>query len=386
MFVDGTHARVGAEHTIGLVPFRRPLVVVFVVAVLLRLGAQLVLGAYPQPETWEYEDIANSLLAGHGYTYTVGQTQYVAAVSSPLYVLLTAGVYLLTGHSQSVMLVLQALCGGATAVLAAWLAARASRPEAGWIAGGLVAIDPGLLVYSAELHPLTLDALAFLSVICLSVALPPRPRPRSTALVGLALGVAALTRTTILSLAPILLLWANRYRGLRLASWSALALVGVAVLVYSPWPIRNSVLLGQFVPGSSESTEWLWRGTNPNATASSYTPDGQTMLSVAPADFQARIAAASEAERIDLYRDAALQFMAQQPADAARLFALKLKAFWWGSDTTGLQYPSVWTPLYDAWYIAMLASWRGRAVVHVARRTCARDRRSDRCQPGSWSR
>jgi hypothetical protein len=333
---------------------RRPLAVVFVVAVMLRLGVQIALGAYAHPQTWEYEDIANSLLAGHGYTYTVGQTPYVAAVSSPLYVLLTVGVYLLTDHSQSVVLVLQAVAGGLTAVLAGWLATRASRPEAAWIAGGLVGIDPGLLVYATELHPLSFDALAFLAVICLSVALPFHPRVRSAALVGLSLGVAALTRTTILSLTPILLLWANRYRGMRLVSWSTVALVGVALLVYSPWPIRNSLLLGQLVPGSSESTEWLWRGTNPNATGSSLTPEGQTMLSVAPRDFQARVAAANEAQRIGIYRDAAFQFIVQHPVDAAQLFAAKLKAFWWGSDSTGLLYPALWATLYQAWYIAIL--------------------------------
>ena len=117
-----------AEHTIGVVLLRRPLTVVFVVAVILRIGVQVALGAYAHPEAWEYEDIANSLLAGHGYTYMVGQTPYVAAVSSPLYVLLTVGVYLVTDHSQSVVLVLQALAGGLTAMLAGWLAARASAP------------------------------------------------------------------------------------------------------------------------------------------------------------------------------------------------------------------------------------------------------------------
>jgi hypothetical protein len=173
-----------------------------------------------------------------------------------------------------------------------------------------------------------------------------------------------------LSLVPILVIWAARFRGLRLWSVAALALVGLAILVYSPWPIRNSILMGQFVPGSSESTEWFWRGTNPNATGGSLTIDGRTMLSVAPADFQARVQAASESERIGIYRDAALQFVGQHPGEAARLYLLKLKAFWWGSETTGLQYPAIWTVLYQAWYAAMLLlaavglwwSWRDPAA------------------------
>lgn len=343
-----------ASHTIRLVLRKRPLAALFVLAVLARLAAQMVLGAYSGPQTWEYEDIANSLLAGHGYRYVVGQTAYVAAVSSPLYVLLTAAVYAVTQHSQATMLILQALFGGASAVVAASIAARSGRVESGLMAGALVALDPGLLVYSAELHPLSLDVLAFLTVIFATVALPLRPGWRDTALVGLALGIAALTRTTVLSLTPILLLWAAHYRDLRLLSRQAAALVAVALLVYSPWPVRNSLLLGQPVLGSSESSEWLWRGTNANATGSSYTPDQQTMLAVAPPEFQARIAAASERERMDIYRTAATEYIEAHPADALRLYVVKLKAFWWGSETTGALYPELWTVVYDAWYAAVL--------------------------------
>ena len=350
--------------TISLVRLLKPLVCVFALGLAARLGAQMVLGAYIEADTWEYEDIANNLLAGRGYTYAMGGTTYVAAVSSPLYVLLTAGVYLVTGHSQAVMLVLQALSGGATATLAAWLAARTFQPEAAWTAGALVAIDPGLAVYATKLHPLTLDALAFLAVLCTCVALPARPGWRRLGVLGALLGIAALTRTTVLGLLPVLLLWANRVKGMPLISPSALALLVAAAFVYGPWPVRNSLMLGQIVPGSSESTEWLWRGTNPVATGSSWTADGLIIAEVAPPAFQAQIAAASETERIDLYRDAAFQFIREQPGDALRLYATKFKAFWWGSSSTGLLYPPVWTTIYDLWYVVVVALagvgvWRG---------------------------
>ena len=38
--------------------------------VLARVGGQLALGAYPEPDVFEYEEIASNPLAGHGYTYT----------------------------------------------------------------------------------------------------------------------------------------------------------------------------------------------------------------------------------------------------------------------------------------------------------------------------
>jgi hypothetical protein len=173
-------------------------------------------------------------------------------------------------------------------------------------------------------------------------------------LLGALFGLATLTRSTALVLLPLALVWLVRYRFLRWMSWRTLALVGVAVLVCAPWSIRNSVLLGQPVLVSSEATEWLWRGNNPAATGSSYTVDGRRMLDVAPVDFQDKVYAATEAERVSLYRDAALAFVRDHPVQAAGLYLQKLKAFWWSSDTTGLLYPPEWLLGYYLWSAAVL--------------------------------
>jgi hypothetical protein len=128
----------------------------------------------------------------------------------------------------------------------------------------------------------------------------------------------------------------------------------VALAVCAPWSIRNSLLLGQPVLVSSEASEWLWRGNNPAATGSSYTRDGRRMLDAAPPAFQASIYAATEAERVRLYRDAALSFVGDHPLEATSLYLRKLKAFWWSSDTTGLLYPPEWLAGYYAWSAAIL--------------------------------
>jgi 4-amino-4-deoxy-L-arabinose transferase-like glycosyltransferase len=303
---------------------------------------------------WEYENIANNLVAGRGYTYDQDGTPYVAKASSPLYVLLTAAVYAITDHNHAVMMVAQAVFGGLTAALVTSMVARSFPPGAAWAAGGLVAIDPALALYAAKLHPLSLDALGFVAIACMAVALPAGRGSRRFAKLGVTIGLAALTRPTALVLTPMLILWSSRYRGLRVLSPAAVALVAVAVLVYAPWPIRNSLLLGELVPSSSEASEWLWRGTNPAATGSPWTNDGRTMLQAAPENFQRRIAATSEGGRISLYFDAAVQFIRDNPRSTATLYLEKLKAFWWGSNATGSFYPSQWSVLYGAWYLAIL--------------------------------
>ncbi len=185
---------------------------VFSLALVCRLVGQVVLGAYHGPTTWEYETIASNILAGHGYTYQIlGQT-YVASQSSPLYIYLAVVVYALTAHSQAALLVVQALLGAGSAVLCAWLAARLFSLPAAWLSGILVATHPAQIVYAAELHALTLDVFLICAVVAAFVAIPMRPGAVRLGLLGALIGLAALTRTTVLALAPIGLLWLRHYR------------------------------------------------------------------------------------------------------------------------------------------------------------------------------
>jgi 4-amino-4-deoxy-L-arabinose transferase-like glycosyltransferase len=334
----------------------RWLVWIFVLAVLARIAGQVLLGAYPHPHVFEYEEIARNLLAGRGYTYASPDGgMYVASQSSPLYILLTAGVYSVTGSSQPAMLVLQAVLGGLTAVLVAWAGQRAFSRPAGMAAGVLVAVDPALVVYAAQLHSLTLDALANVSLVCATLGVPFRPGTPRLASLGALFGLAGLTRATALLLLPVHLVWLRLNRGLRLASTGVAVAVVVMLLVYAAWPIHNSLLLGTLTLGSSETTEWLWRGNNPNANGGSLTPDGQRMLAVAPPEFRAEIETATEAQRVQIYQAAALEFVRDNPGSAARLYLTKLLTFWWGSQETGLLYPASWLVAYQLWYAAILA-------------------------------
>jgi len=108
--------------------------------VLARVGGQLALGASSEPDVFEYEGITSNLLAGQRYTYASPDgREYVASVSSQLYIVLTAGVYLVTNHNQSATLLVQAVLGGATPALVAWLGGFAFSRRAGLAAGTLVA-------------------------------------------------------------------------------------------------------------------------------------------------------------------------------------------------------------------------------------------------------
>ena len=67
-----------------------------------------------------------------------------------------------------------------------------ARAEAAWLAGVLVALDPGLVVYAAKLHSLSLDQLAMIGVVATAVATSRHPSWRHAARLGVVVGLAAL--------------------------------------------------------------------------------------------------------------------------------------------------------------------------------------------------
>ncbi len=61
---------------------------------------------YAHPVGWEYETIANRLLAGQGYSFEFLHTTY-KSFNTPLFGFLCSGVYAVTNHSHFAILVIQ---------------------------------------------------------------------------------------------------------------------------------------------------------------------------------------------------------------------------------------------------------------------------------------
>ena len=128
-------------------------------AFLVRLGAGLWTGGLWHPELWEYDQIARSLLAGRGFSLPHLMITYYSYVT-PLHSWATAAGYWLTGSTVALML-LQMAAGAALAVVVACISRRIFGGwMAGAIAGTLVAIHPGFVLYnSTKAHSLAFDSL-----------------------------------------------------------------------------------------------------------------------------------------------------------------------------------------------------------------------------------
>ena len=327
-------------------------------AFLLRLGAGIWTRGLWQPELWEYNRLAQSMLAGRGFSMTYLMTTYYSYVT-PLHAWASAAGFWLTGSQVPIMLA-QMVSGAALAVA---VAAISQRIFAGWmagpIAGILVAIHPGFVLYnSTKAHSLAFDALFFALALWQSFRLAERSTLRRALVFGLIIGVGTLSRGTVILMGPLGGLWllAQSPKESRMIIFRHLVLAGLlAAVIIAPWTIRNSLIHHRFVFLISTESEDFWLGNNPNATGHTLIDAENTVFSTLPNE-----------ERLDLYRQPnemaqadwfsrrSRAFVKAHPGEFLRLWAVKFFHFWWYAAQTGTKYPGSWFYLYMIFYSALI--------------------------------
>jgi 4-amino-4-deoxy-L-arabinose transferase-like glycosyltransferase len=163
---------------------------------------------------------------------------------------LLAGVYSIAGHSFSAVRLLGASLGGLSAGLTAILAVTVTgRRSVALLAGGLVAVLPSMVAIAGTTLSENLFVPLALSITLLVLRLDRRSHWSLWVSLGLMCGLAALTRTVgvLLVLAVMWPLFRGGGRGIDLLKPGVGLLAGLVVAM-APWAIRDAVVLGRFVP------------------------------------------------------------------------------------------------------------------------------------------
>ena len=325
------------------------LLTIAVIAFLLRLGYAAGTGALRHPQTWEEEAIATNLIRHNVFLFTsaIGSNR---AYAEPLYPFMAAGVYFVTGHSQTALVLLQLLIASATVWMVGWAAELATGTAAAAIvAATLAAIHPGLIQYSSVLHPFVLDAFAFIAAAAMLVRYRQSPTLGRGAAAAAIIGAGALTRPTILVLL-LPLCWIRPRR--------ALVLVPIALALVAPWTIRNAVVLHHFILTRSGTGFVLWLGNNPNTTGSATDVHGQPLIKTLPPGVLRNLSALDEVQRDRYFRSAAWAFIRSDPAAAVRRVIQRVYYFWWFSPQWGFgyRYPPLLKMAYRLWWGLLLVS------------------------------
>jgi 4-amino-4-deoxy-L-arabinose transferase-like glycosyltransferase len=242
--------------------------------------------------------------------------------------------------------VANSIVGSLSVLLLAWLSARIFRRRAVAIATGVVAaLHPAFWLMATEIQSESLFLFFFLAAGLLLLIGADRPSSNAALLAGVALGLAALTRSTALALAPFLLApLADRRYPLRAGGHLAASAILGFVLALAPWTIRNAIVFHELLPVSDAGGVSLYWGNSQWAaryykirTRAEYERWSHDI----DADLRARLAEMeragplSPARRSALFARAAIDDARSDPKRALWLFGQK--AWQWLRP-----YPSPW--------------------------------------------
>ncbi|PQO40975.1 glycosyltransferase family 39 protein [Blastopirellula marina] len=279
-----------------------------------------------------YEIHARHIAKGEDFAYG---TAYVTR--TPGYCVMLAPFYWLADEPPTLALrMVGVFCGAAAIALAAWIARMLFDPLAAVIAALLVAFYPGAIAMSvfilseAPFAPLMLLNLGWM-IVALRAENTSR-RLTFAALSGVVFGIAVLTRPSWLMFpffaAPIGLLFYEA-RKQQLAIYLTAAFT--AVVVMSPWWVRNYQVVGQFVPTTLQVGASLYDGISPIATGASdmrFVDDFEQQLQKIEAEAAEPLPGTHESRRDAMMKQAAIDWARQNPGEVLRLAAIKCWRYW----------------------------------------------------------
>jgi 4-amino-4-deoxy-L-arabinose transferase-like glycosyltransferase len=298
-----------------------------------------------EPETWEPGEIAAHLLSGEGYSlHRFSGFVQPSANQEPAYTLLLAFFLAVFPRPYVFLTIFQVACWIACAALRGRLARRLIGAPQNWTAL-IVSPWPPLAIYVLTYHPLWLRSSALVLVIAAALFYKDEPRLSRAFLLGLALGFAALTRAPFLLLPVILfpwVAWSRRREKRPLRPKHATLCLAVAALVLSPWLIRNRLVLGAWITGTTTAGQMALIG---NHTGASGALDGVSFRRVTahlPPEFWHQ----SEVERHADFRMMVAEFWQTHTTEALVLYFKKLGYLWTWRPGVGSLYPRGWTIVY----------------------------------------
>jgi 4-amino-4-deoxy-L-arabinose transferase-like glycosyltransferase len=246
--MDGGDAR---RTKTGVTLFWVVLAVVTLGGLALRLGHIAVdrWDLVPSGDARYYHDTANFVADGHGiinpFLYEDG-VELAAADHPPLYTAYLSFFSLFGLRTANQHIIVSALLGTATIVLAGLIGRQLGGDRIGLLAAVFAAVYPNVWRHDAMLMSETIAVFCTALTVWLAYRYLARPTAVNIVLVGAAIGLATLARSELILLAPFivvpsLLVTSDRSRAERLR-WLGLAAVACVVIV-APWVIRNWVQL-----------------------------------------------------------------------------------------------------------------------------------------------
>jgi 4-amino-4-deoxy-L-arabinose transferase-like glycosyltransferase len=225
---------------------------ILLLALVLRLG--LFINALPSPErflynpdSYEYDRLAQNLLAGHGFTQSQSAPFAPELNRTPLYPTTLAILYLVTNHSHAAAILFNIVLGVCGVALTYGVAHKTFGSSTAIGASLFVATDLTTITYNnLLLTEVSFTVLLLVGILFLARYLL-RPSSPYAFASGLSLGLATLCRPIGIYLAPVLLplfVWSGGVTGRLQSGRNFLILNAGCFLLVGAWLARNYLTFG----------------------------------------------------------------------------------------------------------------------------------------------
>ena len=335
-------------------------ILLFALALFLRLGIIIALKAYASPYHYsEHVEIVNNILKGRGYSfrwYGLGPPIQGSFMPPPYVALVLAAKLLFPSAPWLAVQVFQAFLSSLTTVLVNLIGKEIFTQLTGMIASALMAVYPPSLAYVLDIQSLVWETLWVILIVLAYVYWAKHKTWKRALFVGFVLGVLVLSRPPLILLAPVLLVLMVLSYGRRAITHFAAA-CGVCILVLGPWLWRNYLVHNRFVFVSTNGAIAMFEGNNRYATGVSYWELRDLWLQHPQLAQELRgLDDAGRASR--LYQDS-IAYARTHPKETLVLALKKFVYFWWfkprfaeGGAASG--YPGYFGIFYMVAYAVLL--------------------------------
>jgi hypothetical protein len=308
------------------------LAVLFVAALLARLLFLVVSGSYGRVinnDAYDYNQIASSLLAGHGFAFGPGQPTAFRPFGYPF---LLSALYGTAGFHVIAVHWFQAILGSLLVVPTYLIAERLAGARVAVLAGLGVACHPILIYLAALIAPETVALLLQMSGLWFALEMMERRPCRWRDALGFTAtsAAAALLRPELLLVSCLVAAGFVIHVGFTskaVRTLAGAALVATALVVLPP-VFRNWLVFDAFIPFPTVGGVTFWGGNNALARGGWVLPSDQTWPDDDPPASMRGWQNLTEQESQARFYQASLRWMEKHPGDVLTLVLRKLARSW----------------------------------------------------------
>ncbi len=237
----------------------------------------------------------------------------------PTYCYFVAAVYFIFGHNPVMVMVIQSLLGGITCWLAYLIAKELFNKSIGIIAALLCSLYGTHIMYSSVLLSPAIDTFLTTLAVFIGIKAVERKNKVYFLVLGVVLGIAALSRPNMLLVAPFFLIYLLiMVKGINKYLASLLVIVGI-IMTIAPVTIHNYVYShGKFIPIVTGGSLEIWVGNNEDSAGTYFVSPLQRYIEQH----------LKELGHEDPYLADTMEFITKKPDKFCLLLLKKVMLFW----------------------------------------------------------